>query len=97
MPFGPVPERWGTLYSYLPGIDMEEFVYPSGIKLETMEYTKNILNESELSTIQKVCALFSNMSAGEISQTSHLEKGWIENKDNRSAISYQDAFALNYD
>ena len=25
------------------------------------------------------------------------EKGWIENKDNRSAISYQNAFALNYD
>ena len=36
------------------------------------------------------------MSVGEISQTSHLEKGWIDNKDNRSAISYQDAFALNY-
>lgn len=33
----------------------------------------------------------------EISQTSHLEKDWIENKDNRSAISYQDAFALNYE
>ena len=100
LPFGPVPEHWGTLYSSLPGIDMEEFVYPSGqsgIKLEATEITDNILNESELRTIEKVCALFSNMSAGEISQTSHLEKGWIENKNNRSAISYQDAFALNYD
>ena len=100
LPFGPVPEHWGTLYSSLPGIDMEEFVYPSGqsgIKLEATEITDNILNESELRTIEQVCSLFSNMSAGEISQTSHLEKGWIENKDNRSAISYQDAFALNYD
>ena len=100
LPFGPVPENWGTLYSSLPGIDMEEYVYPSGqsgIKLEATENTDNKLNESELSTIEKVCALFSNMSAGEISQTSHLEKGWMENKDNRSAISYQDAFALNYD
>ena len=100
LPFGPVPEHGGTLYSSLPGIDMEEFVYPSGqsgIKLEATEITDNILNESELRTIEQVCSLFSNMSAGEISQTSHLEKGWIENKDNRSAISYQDAFALNYD
>ena len=100
LPFGPVPENWGTLYSSLPGIDMEEYVYPSGqsgIKLEATENTDNKLNESELCTIEKVCALFSNMSAGEISQTSHLEKGWMENKDNRSAISYQDAFALNYD
>ena len=99
LPFGPVPERWGTLYSSLPGIDMEEYVYPSGqsgIKLEATENTDNILNESELSTIENACALFSNMSAGEISQTSHLEKGWIENKGTRSAISYQYAFSLNY-
>lgn len=98
--FGPVPEHWGTLYSSLPGIDMEEFVYPSGqsgIKLEAIENTDNVLNESELRTIERVCSLFSNMSAGEISKTSHLEKGWIENKDNRSAISYQEAFGLNYD
>ena len=100
LPFGSVPERWGTLYSSLPGIDMEEYVYPCGqcgIRLEAIENIDNMLNESELSTVEKVCALFSNMSAVEISQTSHLEKGWIDNKDNRSAISYQDAFALNYD
>ena len=100
LPFGPVPEHWGTLYSSLPGINMEEFVYPSGqsgVKLEAIKNTDNILDESELCTIENVCALFSNMSAGEISQTSHLEKGWIDNKDNRSSISYQDAFALNYD
>lgn len=100
LPFGPVPERWGTLYTSLPGIEMEEFVYPSGqsgVKLEAIENTDNILNESELNTIEKVCALFSNMNAGEISQKSHLEKGWIENNDNRSVISYQDAFALNFD
>ena len=100
LPFGPVPELWGTLYSSLPGIDMEEFVYPSGqsgIKLEATGTADNILNESELNTIHRVCALFSNMSAGEISQTSHLEKGWIENIDSRSAISYQHAFTLNFD
>ncbi len=100
LPFGPVPEHWGALYSSLPGIDMEEFVYPSGqsgIKLEAIEDTSNKLSESELSTVERVCALFSKMSAGEISETSHHEKGWLENKDNRSVITYQDAFALNYD
>lgn len=99
LPFGPVPEHWGALYSSIPGIDMEEFVYPGGqssIKLEALASTDNLLNESELNAIKKVCTLFSDMSAGEISATSHLEKGWIENKDNRSPISYQDAFALKY-
>ena len=99
LPFGPVPEQWGALYNSLPGIDMEEFVYPSGqsgIKLEVAENGDNILTESELNTIEKVCTLFSNMSAGEISRASHLEKGWIDNNGNRAAISYQNAFALNY-
>jgi uncharacterized phage-associated protein len=79
---------------------MAEFVYPSGqsgIKLEAIECTNNVLNEPELDTVKRVCSIFSDMSAGDISQTSHLEKGWIENKDNNSAISYQNAFALNYD
>lgn len=101
LPFGPVPEHWGTLYSTLPGIDMEEYVYPSGqsgIRLEvSVNIDDNLLNESEITTIERVCALFSDMSAGEISLTSHLEKGWIENKDHRSTISYQDAFFLNFE
>lgn len=99
LPFGPVPEHWGSLYSSLPGIDMEEYVYPSGqsgIRLNTTENADTHLNEPELQTIENVCSLFSEMSAGEISRTSHLEKGWIKNIDNRSAISYQDAFALNF-
>lgn len=100
LPFGPVPEQWGALYSSLSCINMAEFVYPSGqsgIKLEAIECTNNVLNEPELDTVKRVCSIFSDMSAGDISQTSHLEKGWIENKDNNSAISYQNAFALNYD
>lgn len=100
LPFGPVPEHWGALYSSLNGIDMEEFVYPSGqsgIKLEAVQHDDNILTESEINTVERVCTLFSHMSAGEISQTSHLEKGWIDNKDTRYAISYQNAFALNFD
>lgn len=103
LPYGPVPENWGSLYSSLQNVDMEEYVYPSGqsgIKLEATRKDDitdgNTLGESELRTIEKVCSLFSNMSAGEISQKSHLEKGWIENKDNRTPISYQEAFALKY-
>lgn len=63
LPFGPVPEHWGTLYSSLPGIDMEEFVYPSGqsgIKLEATTTGENVLSESELSTIEAVCKYFGN-------------------------------------
>ncbi|MDE5560136.1 MAG: DUF4065 domain-containing protein, partial [Bacteroidales bacterium] len=99
LPYGPVPEQWGKLYSSLPGIDMAEFVYSSGqsgIRLEVVEKAENILSDTELNIVKMVCGLFAEMNAGEISKTSHLEKGWIENKDSRSAISYQNAFALNF-
>lgn len=100
LPFGPVPERWGALFNSLPAIEMEEFLYPSGqsgIRLVTDGEVNRDLHDSELRAIDKVCTLFSDMSAGEISQTSHLEKGWIDNNNRRSPISYQYAFALNYD
>ncbi len=99
LPFGPVPDHWGTLYSSIKGVDMEEFVYPSGqsgVRLEAVGDFDGALDDSELDTVREVCSLFADMSAGEISQKSHLEKGWIENKDNRTPISYQDAFLLNF-
>lgn len=100
MQYGPVPEEWGKIYGSLPGVAMEEFVYPSGqsgIRLETGDYAdNNMLNESEAETIKRVCRLFANMSAGEISEVSHREKAWIDNNPNRAEISYQEAFALNF-
>jgi len=99
--FGPVPEEWAKVYSTLHQIDMEEFVYPSGqsgIQLKTVAVpTRKILDERELAVIDRVCDLFCNMNAGEISNASHLENAWLNNQENRSRISYQDAFMLNYD
>lgn len=100
LPYGPVPESWGSLYSSLQGIVMEEYVYPSGqsgVKLETLEVPDmKALTKAEIETVEKVCEMFRQTSAGEISKISHQEKGWISNNSDRSPISYQDAFALNF-
>lgn len=99
LPFGPVPDRWGALYGALSGIEMGEYVYPSGlsgIRLEAIGDGEDTLDEAERSTIERVCSLFSSINAGEISRISHLEKGWLDNQDTRSAISYQEAFYLHY-
>lgn len=99
LPYGPVPQEWGKLYSSLSGIEMEEYVYPSGhsgILLEANGAGESELDPTEKAVIDNVCKLFSEMSAGEISKISHLEEGWIENHDQRSPISYQKAFVLNY-
>lgn len=98
--FGPVPNNWGKLYNSLDGIEMSEFIYPnghSGIKIESTMPVENSLSESEYETVLKVCSYFKEMKAGEISEISQLEKGWINNKNNQNFISYQDAFLLNYD
>lgn len=98
--YGPVPEEWGKIFGSLPGVDMEEYVYPSGqsgIRLETQDNSENnALSDSEVETVKLVCTLFSTMSAGEISEVSHRERAWIVNNPSHSEISYQDAFALNY-
>mgnify|MGYP001030986300 FL=1 len=98
--YGPVPERWGSVYAAIPGIEMAEFVYPSGqsgIRLEIHNPIDHFsLDEKETDTVKSVCQLFGDISAGEISEISHREHGWISNHTDRSAISYQEAFALHY-
>ncbi|MCM1489632.1 MAG: Panacea domain-containing protein, partial [Muribaculum sp.] len=100
MQYGPVPEGWGRIYSSLPGIVMEEFVYPSGqsgIQLKSDSPSDmSVLSESERETLSLVCELFKDMSAGDISNVSHKEKAWSDNISTKSEISYQEAFALNY-
>lgn len=98
---GPVPESWGSIYETIPGVEMEEYIYPSGqsgIQLEIRnEADYSVLTSNEIATIKRVCELFSTMSASEISEVSHREKAWIDNHRLRSEISYQDAFWLKYD
>lgn len=98
LPYGPVPDSWGSIYSSLDGVSMEEYVYSgglSGIRLElTEEFCGSMLSEKELGTIDTICKSYGNMSAGEISRLSHQEKGWIDNHSSRSPISYDTAFYI---
>ena len=98
--FGPVPDSWAKVYGSLQDLCMNEHVYPSGqsgILLDNISKTESYnLSDQELKTVEDVCQLFSELTAGEISEISHKEKGWIENAPTHSEISYQKAFELNY-
>ena len=99
--FGPVPDSWAKIYGSLKDLCMNEYVYPSGqsgILLDNISKKDSyVLSDQELKTVDDVCQLFSKLTAGEISEISHKEKGWIENAPTHSEISYQKAFELNYD
>ena len=96
--FGPVPEDWAKVYSNLPGIMMEEYVYPggqSGVRLVSVAgENENPLSPSENSAVDYVCGLFRDVNAAAISEISHREKAWKDNESTHSIISYQLAFEI---
>ena len=95
---GPVPNGYGEIYSRASGVEMEEYIYPngtSGILLQTnQEPDMNIFTDSEIELLQDVCEHFRNFSAGEISEQSHQEKGWIECFKEKKLIPYSYAFDI---
>ena len=95
---GPVPNGYGEIYSRASDVEMEEYIYPngtSGILLQThQEPDMNIFTDSEIELLQDVCEYFRNFSAGEISEQSHQEKGWIECSKEKKLIPYSYAFDI---
>ncbi len=98
LPYGPVPENWGRVYDSIPGIRMDEYVFPdmtSGIELNSgIESDLNVFDEMEVGVLKDVAEQFRNTKAGEISQISHKEKGWLDNYKSRVCINYSYAFDL---
>lgn len=98
LPFGPVPENWGRVYDSIADIKMDEYVFPdmtSGIELNSdAEPDMRVFDKTEVSALKDVAERFRNTKAGEISQISHREKGWLDNHGGRKCIDYSYAFDL---
>lgn len=96
--YGPVPEKYGEVYSRAKGVEMEEYIYQngtSGIILRAIEQPDmDVFSETEMEVLTEVCNRFANYSAGEISLQSHKEKGWKECINDRAVISYSYAFDI---
>lgn len=75
--YGPVPERFQTLYESIDFVECIENEF--GDQLRSLVDFKNIyLNKDELQTLEKVNIKFKTMTAREIAEYSHREKGWME-------------------
>lgn len=96
--FGPVPANWGNIYSSIPGVEMNEYVFPdqsSGIRLESQsEPDMSVFDEAQIEVLKDICTRFNGVNAGEISNISHKEKGWIDNHATKAHIDYNYAFDL---
>ena len=98
LPYGPVPENWGGVYDSIPDIRMDEYVFPdmtSGIELNSeTKPDLDIFDDIEISVLKDVTERFKDTKAGEISQISHKEKGWMDNHEGKKCIDYSYAFDL---
>ncbi|WP_373521887.1 type II toxin-antitoxin system antitoxin SocA domain-containing protein [Aquiflexum sp.] len=101
--YGPVPNMFETIFENLVEnnvIDIEYFDKPNGNRIEKLLARKNrlfnseIFSTEELVTLDKIASKFKYISTRDIVEISHLEKGWLENKDGKQFISYDFAMEL---
>ena len=93
--YGPVPNDYDAIYSWLfmkKYIDIKEHLDECGVteKIECIKQPDmNLFDENEIKFIEKIYHKFKNFKPNEISQYSHKEIGWKENKDKNGIIDYQ--------
>ncbi|WP_285398145.1 type II toxin-antitoxin system antitoxin SocA domain-containing protein, partial [Lysinibacillus sp. fls2-241-R2A-57] len=85
--YGPVPEKFQTLYDNVKDIEIVENEHGSYINPISDKSEKEIFNDQELEILNFVYKKFKNMYANEIKDFSHEEKCWIEIS-NKSLIPY---------
>ncbi len=95
--FGPVPERWDRVYSEFPEVYQElksagDFV---GNVLRTSgQADLTVFSDGELKVMERVCSAFATCSSRDISRLSHQEAAWLNHRELRSQIPFDEAFGL---
>lgn len=85
--YGPVPEKFQTLYDNIKDIEIIENEHGSFTSSLIDKSEEELFNEQELEILNFVYEKFKNMYASEIKDFSHEEKCWIETP-NKDLISY---------
>lgn len=102
---GPVPNNFQSIFEYLANkneIDIYTTEFPQGYTGEQFAARKDrpfkpgLFTETELKTLENVATIFKEIRTNDIVELSHLEEAWKKNEKERSIISYEYAFDLNY-
>lgn len=94
--YGPVPEHYETVYDHVAGLTK------SVVESNDMEYEllhcdmpdTTFLNKEDMEVIDEVMSVLAGLSRAEVVSISHLENGWLKNKDSHSMIPYDEAYTL---
>lgn len=96
--YGPVPDHWYRVYSLTEGISQIEVECAHGnvggkLVSET-PCDRSAFTAGQLAVLEKVYETFRNDTASSISEKSHQEPAWTQNKDTHSSIDFKYAFSL---
>lgn len=96
--YGPVPQRYSTVYDNVGGTDAEIVEFPNGNAGKKIiakdSFKKELFSEFEISILERVFIHFKDCNAGHISEISHQEDAWIENRLSKDIIRYDYGFRL---
>lgn len=95
--FGPVPERWGRVYSQFDEISLETRSvgdYEGNMLMANSTCDTSLFSKDELNVMELVCESLGKCSSRQLSDLSHQELAWIERHQSHMAIPYDYAFAL---
>ncbi len=103
IPYGPVPDKFQTLFENLSEIDVIDIFYTpldNGSRKEKLigredrPFNPTLFSATEISFLEKVATTFIDTTPSDIVEISHKEKGWIENESGKNFISYDYALEL---
>jgi putative zinc finger/helix-turn-helix YgiT family protein len=101
--YGPVPTCYDTVLDRLENMEVLEAHWinhgrshqPREIFEATRSFNEHVFSIEENCTIRLVVEKFKNISSWDIVELSHKENGWLDNKEEKKKISYQNyAFDL---
>jgi len=104
IPYGPVPDKFQTLFENLAETGIIDIIYSSLdnrsrkeklVGREDRPFNPILFREEEIGFLEKVANTFKDTTPGEIVEISHKEVGWIENESGKNFIPYDCALALN--
>lgn len=103
IPYGPVPDKFQTLFENLAETDVIDLLYTpldNGgrkeklIGREDRPFNPNLFTETEVSFLEQIAARFLDTSPSDIVEISHKEIGWLANEAAKNFIPYDYALEL---
>lgn len=96
--YGPVPLHWERVYSLTDDIFQEPVESKNGnngtVLKSLLDCDEACFDDEEKKLLEKVYQTFKNDTPTTISQKSHKEDAWIDNKDRHAIIDYDYAFSI---